>query len=285
MPAKILSVITTLKDDPKIVITSLLNQTVKPQRIIVVCGTRAIYNKVSLLKGKLPVPLEAIYVKPNMQEHVGVRVGKAINAALSTINLGEFNYILKLDADIILSRRCLEKSLGVSADLVGLGPFMLVNMKPFIYLLGGKWPETPADDSYICLSFISRGLKYEPLPQDVVVLKKGGVGGGWRYYFLRGVDDYRSGICPLRMFRIVLKLIRARRTLLPTFTFLGYLTALFKRKPFYSFAPIIFRKSCTEGIFRRLKKLKRLLSKFHNVKFISYFEAVLMMSWLRLIFL
>lgn len=72
-----------------------------------------------------------MYVKPNMQEHVGVRVGKAINKALSTINLTKFDYILKLDADIILSRRYLEKSLNTRADLIGLGPFMLVKIKPF----------------------------------------------------------------------------------------------------------------------------------------------------------
>lgn len=56
----------------------------------------------------------------------------------------------------------MKKSLKLEAYIVGLGPFMLVKVKPFIHLLGGCWPEVPADDAYVMLRFRAAGLKTVP---------------------------------------------------------------------------------------------------------------------------
>jgi len=69
------------------------------------------------------------------------------------------------------------------ADLIGLGPFMLIKARPFMEFLSGKWSETPADDSYIRLFFIAKGLHAEPVPSCVTEVRRGGAYGTWRYYF------------------------------------------------------------------------------------------------------
>jgi len=78
---------------------------------------------------------------------VGVRVGKAINHALSRVDIRRYDFLLKIDVDTALPLDYVERFLKLEAVLVGLGPFMLVRMKPFLRLLNGRWPEVPADDA------------------------------------------------------------------------------------------------------------------------------------------
>ncbi|MEM1517437.1 MAG: glycosyltransferase family A protein, partial [Thermofilum sp.] len=171
-------------------------------------------------------------------------VGKAINAARAGENLAKYHYLLKLDADVKLHPESLERHVSLGADLVGLGPFMLIKMEKFLSILGGRWPETPCDDGYILYSFTSRGAVFHPFsPDSVAVKRRGGALGSWRYYYLRGADDFRIGINPVTELRITLKLVKKRGSLHPVFTYLGYLTALAKRKEFYSFASVVFRET------------------------------------------
>jgi len=239
---KILTIIPTLKDIPLRSIASLLAQTIRPQKIIIVSGSRHIQRYLmSTIVPHIPIEMEAIYVMPDMQEHVGVRVGKAINTALKNENIKLYDYILKMDSDVILHPTCLEKCIKKDADLIGLGSFMLIKTKPFITILSGRWPEVPADDSYIRLAFTARGLKVEPTPPEVIEVRKGGTYGNWKYYFYRGFDNYRLGINPILMNYIVLRLMVERRTLLPVFAFVGYFVALIKQVEYFDFATTIFK--------------------------------------------
>jgi len=249
---RILCLIPTLRDFPLRSLDSLLNQTVKPSKIIVISGSlrlREYLRKNLSLKGS--TRLEILYVKPNTQEHVGVRVGKAINAALENEKLELYDYILKMDSDVVLHPRCLELCIKKDSDLIGLGPFMLIKTKPFTELLSGRWPETPADDSFVRLLFVARGLRVEPKPSCAYEARKGGAQGTWRYYFYRGIDDYRTGINPISMGRIVVKLIIGRRSLLPAFTLLGYLVAILSRQKRFDFAPIIFKSGVVGRVLKR----------------------------------
>ncbi|MEM4899998.1 MAG: glycosyltransferase family A protein [Thermofilum sp.] len=130
----ILAVIPTLKDDPSEAVRSLLRQTLRPTRIIVVSGSKSLEKAIS----RKSCCLKVVYVKPELKEHVGVRVGKAINAALAGENLAKYHYLLKLDADVKLHPESLERHVRLGADLVGLGPFMLIKMEKFLSILGGR---------------------------------------------------------------------------------------------------------------------------------------------------
>jgi len=183
-----------------------------------------------------------------------VRVAKAINRALEQVNLHLYDYLLKVDADVLMPHDYVERCLRLGADLVGLGPFMLVRMKPFLRLLGGRWPEVPADDAYVAMRFRAAGLKVAPWPQRLPVSK---MGGNWRYYYYRGFTDFEVGFDPLREAYAVALLVLRRRTLLPAFTFLGYFCALLSGAKMRDFGRINF----SEGLKRSAKGIAGLLKR------------------------
>jgi len=202
------------------------------------------------------VKLEVEYVPPNPQEHIGVRVGKAINAAIERENLNLYDYLLKLDVDIKLpSNDYIEKCLKLDVDLTGLGHFMLIRMKPFLKLLNGKWPEVPTDDAYIMQVFKAAGLKVVSLPEGLILKSSGGARADWRYYYWRGIYDLKIGFDPFHEARAVIHLIKSRKRLLPIFTLLGYFMALLKGENFYDFGRIVF----TTSIKHRMRVYSRLI--------------------------
>jgi len=87
--------------------------------------------------------------------------------------------LLKIDADVAMPLNYLKRCLKLGADLVGLGPFMLVKMEPFLKLLGGRWSEVPTDDAYIMMRFKAAELRIAPWPEELVLNKEGrGEAGG-----------------------------------------------------------------------------------------------------------
>ena len=133
------------------------------------------------IEEELSEKVRVIYVKPELTEHVGVRVGKAINNVLNNIPLHKYDFLLKVDADIVMPLNYVERCLKLKADLVGLGPFMLVRMEPFLKLLSGRWPEVPTDDAYVMMCFKAAGLRIAPWLEGLVIKRK--AGGSWRYYY------------------------------------------------------------------------------------------------------
>jgi len=100
---------------------------------------------------------------------------------------------------------------------------------------------------------MARGLKIEPMPPEVIVTREGGRYGNWRYYFYRGVDEYRTGIDPIAISIITFRLIKRRKSLLPVFTFIGYLLALITQKERFDFAPIIFKT----GLLSKISRIRK----------------------------
>jgi len=83
-------------------------------------------------------------------------------------------FLLKIDADVAMPLNYLESCLKLRADLVGLGPFMLVKMEPFLKLPSGRWPEVPTDDAYVMMCFKAAGLRIAPWPEGLLKRKAGG---------------------------------------------------------------------------------------------------------------
>ena len=179
--ARVLAVVPTLREDPRRVLRLLLNQSLRPELIIVVAGSSSLAkfltNILSAEEG-FSEKVKVIYMKPELAEHVGVRVGKAINHVLNNIDLRKYDFLLKVDADVEMPLNYLERCLKLGADLVGLGPFMLVKMEPFLKLLSGRWPEVPTDDAYVMMCFKAAGLRIAPWPEGLVLKRKAGEAGG-----------------------------------------------------------------------------------------------------------
>jgi hypothetical protein len=236
-----------MKDDVSQLINSLLRQTVKPSKIIIVSGSRAmmLFIKQNVLNRVAcrGVDIELYHIPPDLKEHVGVRVGKAINAVLRREDLNLYDFILKIDADVrLLSDDYIERCLKLNADLVGLGYFMLIRTRAFLKLLNGRWPEVPTDDAYIMQVLKASGYRVKPLPPGLSLKRPGGV-GSWRYYYLRGIYDLKIGFDPFHEVYAVIHLIKSRRNFLPLFTLLGYFSAILKGEKIYNFGKNAFALS------------------------------------------
>jgi glycosyltransferase involved in cell wall biosynthesis len=242
----------TLREDPRRVLRLLLNQSLRPELIIVVAGSSSLAkfltNILSAEEG-FSEKVKVIYVKPELAEHIGVRVGKAINHALNNIDLRKYDFLLKVDADVEMPLNYLERCLKLGADLVGLGSFMLVKMEPFLKLLSGRWPEVPTDDAYVMMRFKAAGLRIAPWPEGLVLKRK--TGGSWRYHYYRGIYDLKIGFDPIKELFSAISLVMHRRTLLPIFTLIGYLIAMMKGEQIYYFGKMNLVKS----MIGRLSKL------------------------------
>jgi hypothetical protein len=94
------------------------------------------------------------------------RVSFALNRGLEQVNLSDYDYVLRCDSDTVLAPDFIERNLKGLPDLVGNGGYaMLIRVKPFLELMGGRF-HSVSDDSYLIYKFKMEGK------------------------FVRGIDDY-----------------------------------------------------------------------------------------------
>ena len=243
-PPNILVLIPTLRDDPTETILSVKRQTVGVSEIIVVVGSYYLFNR--LLNSSIARIAKILYLKPNMKEHLGLRVAKALNYALSKVKIEDYNHILRVDADTKLPPDFIEKNLESDAEVVGrAGYAMLIKTETFLKVFNGRFPEVPAEDSFLNLSLMSRNKKVEGWKVRPILLKQSRKKHSWRYYFHRGVEMYKLGYEPIHV-------IERFRTygLTNAFTVLGYFISIIKRKEKYELFKWVFKT--------QLKRLTRL---------------------------
>ncbi|WP_288008125.1 glycosyltransferase family A protein [Thermofilum sp.] len=255
----ILVLIPVMRENPVELINSLLQQTVKPSKIVVISGS---YVMTNFLKKKLSqgvfrdLPVAVYYVKPDMRRHVGERVGRAINFVLANEEVSKYEYILKIDADVrFASDYFLERCLRQKADVIGIGYFMLIRTEPFLKILGGKWPEIPTDDAFIVQAFKVCGRKVSSIPHGLTLERQGGALGGWKYYFYRGIYDLKIGFNPIKETIAVIFLVIHRKSLLPFLTLIGYFVAIVRGEAFYVFGRIAFIDSVKTLFYRIFKRI------------------------------
>lgn len=240
MTLKILAVIPTLNDDPTETIRSLMNQTIKVTKILVVVGSSELLKKMRSTDNST----EYIYVKPNCREPLGKRVAAALNQALATIYLNDYDYLLRVDADTLLPRYFLEENLKANADCVGkAGYAMLLKTESFIKIFNGRFLEVAAEDSYLLLKLLSVGRVVKPWRLPPIL--KGKKKHDWRYYFVKGVEMYKLGYEP---FHVLETLSHDMRN---AFTVLGYFITLLKGARRYEFADWVFATQLHRLLLRK----------------------------------
>jgi len=241
MPVKILVVIPTLTDDPMETIESVVGQTVEVSKILVAVGSKLLYRR--LAEANLD-NVEYVYVKPNFRDPVGKRVAAALNVALSKVRLGDYDYLLRVDADTTLPCRFLEENLKADVDCVGrAGYAMLIKMDSFIKYFNGRFVEIGSEDSYIVLKLLSQGRDVISWMLPPRLKRMSGVHHPWRYYFVRGVEMYKLGYEPFHVLRTLLHDIRS------LFMVLGYFICMLRRVERYEFAGWTFRSQVHKLIF------------------------------------
>lgn len=230
---RILAVIPTLDDDPTETIDTIMKQTIRPERIIIAVGSKKLYEKLVASSKYKDVTIS--YTEPNYKEFVGKRVAVALNNSLSNVNLEEYDWLLRVDADALLPSNFVEENMKADADYVGkAGYAMLIKMKTFIKVFNGRFAEVGAEDSYIGLKLMSLGFDVRRWLLSPKLKRKSGSHHSWRYYFMRGKETYRLGYEPLHVAEHI------RYDLRNIFELLGYFVALFKHDMKYDIARWVF---------------------------------------------
>ncbi|MCR8433208.1 MAG: glycosyltransferase family 2 protein [Crenarchaeota archaeon] len=235
MNPKILAIIPTLDDDPSDTIRSLLHQTIKVSQIFVVVGSKRLYEKlVSTNENKDIVKI--FYVKPDFRDPLGKRVAKALNYALSMVELNNYDYLLRVDADTVLPKRFIEENIKVNADYVGKSGYaMLLKMNCFLRVFKGRFIEVAFEDTHMGLKLLSQGYSVQSWALPPKLKRKSGAHHSWRYYFIRGMELYKLGYEPVHMVELI------RHDIRNIFAILGYFAAIIKRARRYDIASWVFR--------------------------------------------
>ncbi len=238
---KILAVIPTLRDDPTETIQSILKQSVSVTKIVTVVGDKALCNRLDSLKLEQTTN---IFVKPNFRQPLGKRVAAAINTALAQEDLSNYDYILKVDAEILLPRDFIKINTEKGQDFVGSGgTAMIFKTSAFIEGLGGKYPEASADDTYLALRFMYEGftVKRWICPPIYKGREKGH--HSYKHKFQRGMELYRLGYEPIHVLeypRDQVSKLKVDRLLDSLFPIIGYFWGALKRIERYELASWVF---------------------------------------------
>jgi hypothetical protein len=212
MNPKILVVIPSKRGVTEEFMESLENQTVKPSRIIVENGC----------------------LNDEIQRRftVGERVAYILNKALSRVDLGIYDFLVRFDDDLEpLPPDFLERNLTVDFDLMGKGGrCLIIRVEPFLERFNGRFPVVNGEDSYIIYDFNFTGLRIA----DYVVKPhlKHVEGHGPRYYFECGEARYRFGYFPLYLAMGFYDTIGNEKVNLKNiYVIMGYITAYLKQVP------------------------------------------------------
>jgi hypothetical protein len=196
---KILCVIPALPDDLKQeTVESVHNQTVPVDDVLIV--SEKITDNISF----------------------PAKISKALNNALSHINLEDFDYILRVDGDTIIPSNFVEENLKENPHVTGDGDAMIIHVPSFLREMGGRFFDEQ-DDTYVRFKFAQDGLRSTNLKVQPIRTRKCGAKHSYRYYVERGEIMYRFGYEPLH---VLSKFLLDRRN---AFLVFGYLKGLLLR--------------------------------------------------------
>ncbi|MHA1834850.1 MAG: hypothetical protein ACTSV7_12790 [Candidatus Baldrarchaeia archaeon] len=191
----------------------------------------------SVLKQSIPIEMLVVLPKKVRGKNVSAKVSKVLNESLQHIKIEHFDYILRVDGEVVLPPNFLEEALKEKPDLYGAAGYaMLIKVGPFLKVMKGRFhPES--DDSYTCYKFMQSGCKfirrYKVRP---ILLRKPGRHHGVRYYINRGEIMYKVGYEPFHV------LISFRWDLWNIFAVFGYFMALLKRERKFDVAKFVWGK-------------------------------------------
>jgi hypothetical protein len=253
MLMRILAIVPTLRDEPTETVQSIIRQSVEISKILVVIGSKSLYNKLVVVKLERT---EYIYVEPNFSQPLGKRVAVAINTALAKEVLEEYDYILKVDAETILPRDFVKENLKNLPDFIGSGGCaMLFKVSPFLKALGGKYPEVFADDTYLASKFLYEGYSVKRwLCSPQFKIREEGH-HSYKHGLQRGIEWYKLGYEPVHVLNFPREFVYNvhNRTFKIDrfFPVIGYFLAALRRTKRYEFAPWIFIMQTRRLIYGR----------------------------------
>jgi len=250
----IIAFITAFDKKPHRVVKLLSNQSTPPDKIVVV----AAYDK-ACIKG-----IDCFVDPPDMNLSVGERVGKALTKAFTKYDISKYNYVLKLDDDVILPRDFIKIHIDSGLDIIGKGQALLIRTEALLRCLGKLWPPIAADDAYLRLLLLAcgyRGRRLEWLTPVYVEPVKLSL----KRSFEIGRDYYRMGLLYINVLYEALKHIINGEVKAALGKISGYIYCLVTDCPGYK-----YRNTIRKYIINRLKlKFKKIVNK--NIQLFNLF--------------
>jgi hypothetical protein len=128
-----------------------------------------------------------------------IRVSYSVNAALRIlrlkhgVELRNFDYLFKVDSDVVLPRDYLARLTSTRAPVAGVGAALLISVPFFLVVLGGSYPVKYCDDGYVGARSVAVGV----WPPSHEGLHSPPVGYDKPREFAYGVEYYRWGFSPV----------------------------------------------------------------------------------------
>jgi len=155
---RVIAFILAYKDKPYLPLYSLSHQTLKPDRVVIV----AAFSSACIDKFYNLTNISCIVVSPNLSLSVGERVGIALTIAFKKMKIDEYDYVIKLDDDVLFDEKFVEDNIDADYDLVGYRGAMILKSKRVIEILDGRWIPSPLDDALVIDVFRAKGCKILP---------------------------------------------------------------------------------------------------------------------------
>lgn len=175
------------------------------------------------------VPVSAICVltqKAPVNLSFPAKISWVMNEFLGVVDLGSFDYLLRVDDDVDLPVNFVEGNLAGEFDIVGYGPAQLIKVSSFVRLMGGRF-NCEHDDGYPIFKFKLCGLKAQASYFVEPNLRRlSGFHQGLQWFVSQGVLHYKYGHDILYELVIVLGKWRQYHPY-GLFFLLGYFKALF----------------------------------------------------------
>ena len=196
----------------------------------------------SVLKQSVPVTEILILTKRMNAPTFMAKMSTIINSGLEKVKLEEYDYLLRVDADVVLPPNFLEVNLRGFPDVLGFGYAMLIKVKPFLKLMNGKL-HRDSDDSYLIYNFMSNGLTFMRYQINPIENRAVHNHHGYKYFFNQGMLMYRFGYEPVHILANLQNALFLRNAgLLCFFYLMGYFKALLTNMVKFKFADYVFRK-------------------------------------------
>jgi hypothetical protein len=209
MYGKVLAVIVS-DGDYSLALDCLARQTVKPAKTVFATKTFPNYR------------------------FVGERVGLAMRDVLSQVNLKDYQYLFRLDDDVVIPDNCIETLLNCHAHLAGIGGYIMLIRTSVFQKIFPEYPVHPCEDSMIASAFREFGYKVCRYPVHPHFVKPKKLSNELLFYV--GLFRYRAKYNPVSLLLSFRdknggNLVGAKAL----FIWRGYLYALVHREPSYWF--------------------------------------------------
>ncbi|TDA42123.1 MAG: hypothetical protein DSO07_00975 [Thermoproteota archaeon] len=239
---------------------SVKNQEGIDQRIFIVSA-----ESIEIGVPNIVVPTKSDWLLP-------IRVGFSVNVALKIIEskykvkLTDFDYIFKVDSDVLLPKDYVRKLTSKSTFVAGVGPALIISVPFFVNILKKEYPVTYCDDGYIAAQSIALGLWPVSLSSDSLLIPP--VVLDFKREFAYGIEYYRWGFSPmiLAMMLVLSRFLKLKphekRSLKANVANMaGYFWAMFHRIKRYSF-------------WKNYRKMRNRHFAEKALKFLLYFQKI-----------